>query len=409
MTRTPATTSLPDVPAAGGPRHELLGTHLQRLVDARDRLENELRRCHDQLNRVFTMTGRVAQLNDPEKVQETLLRQYATVLHLGAVYVDRGGCCARVKLGRAGSLCPSCGELSTDQVRAVLARQIEAVRRVGRPLTIAAEPRLGDVRVLLGAMSGPDMEMGVIVGVRGCEQAAFDRSDVLTSESVLLYGAQLLSNAVMLQTMQQAALETVCALVNAIDAKDNYTSDHSERVGNLARMTGAALGLAREELQALEWAGLLHDVGKIGISEQILNKPGRLTGYEFAQMKRHPQIGYDTLRPVTRLAPVLDAVLYHHENFDGSGYPAGLTHDQTPLAARIIHVVDIFDALTTRRPYRRGFELEQAIALLQEDAGRVTDPEVTAAFIATLRSYIAEDPHGFRTYYAHLLENEAGD
>jgi HD-GYP domain-containing protein (c-di-GMP phosphodiesterase class II) len=201
----------------------------------------------------------------------------------------------------------------------------------------------------------------------------------------LTYGTQALNNALLAGHLQRAALETVYALVNAIDAKDNYTSDHSERVGLLARQTGEALQLPPERRQALEWAGLLHDVGKIGIPETILNKPGKLTRAEFGQMKLHPRIGHDMLSPVGRFAPVLEAVLCHHENFDGSGYPDGLRGTQIPLDARIVHVADIYDALTTCRPYRAAYDRAHALDLLERDAGRVTDPEITRVFIAAMR------------------------
>jgi HD-GYP domain-containing protein (c-di-GMP phosphodiesterase class II) len=207
----------------------------------------------------------------------------------------------------------------------------------------------------------------------------------------------------MAERMQQTDLETVCALVNAIDAKDNYTSDHSERVGWLARLTGQAMELSQGQLRALEWAGLLHDVGKIGVPEHILNKPGRLTEREFEQMKCHARIGYDMLKPVERFAPVLEAVLHHHENHDGSGYPAGLAGTEIPLEARIIHVVDIFDALTTCRPYRSGYSLEDAFELLHRDAGRVTDPDVTQTMIDALRTCARDDPHVFRAHLEHLV------
>jgi HD-GYP domain-containing protein (c-di-GMP phosphodiesterase class II) len=205
----------------------------------------------------------------------------------------------------------------------------------------------------------------------------------------------------MVRHLQQTALETVCTLVNAIDAKDNYTAAHSERAGGYARLLGEALGLPRSRLQALEWAGLLHDVGKIGVPELLLNKPGPFTAEEWEQMHCHPQIGHDVLKPVSQLIPVLEAVLLHHENHDGSGYPRGLHGGETPLEARIIHVVDILDALTTVRPYRQAYPFEQAIRQLEMGAGTVTDPDLTKQFIETLRRQIATDPEGFCSRFGH--------
>jgi HD-GYP domain-containing protein (c-di-GMP phosphodiesterase class II) len=232
---------------------------------------------------------------------------------------------------------------------------------------------------------------------------------MLAAESALGYGGQILSNIHIVRHLQQVAVQTVCALVNAIDAKDNYTFGHSHRVAWLARLTGTALGLAKGELQSLEWAGLLHDVGKIGVSERILNKPGPLTPEEFEEVKRHPRIGYEVLRPVERFGAVLDAVLYHHENHDGSGYPEGRRGEEIPLSARIIHVVDIFDALTTTRTYRDRFPLDDAIAVLDRDAGRVTDPIVTTAFVAAIRRHMVENAGDFAQRFAHIARRAPGE
>jgi HD-GYP domain-containing protein (c-di-GMP phosphodiesterase class II) len=203
-------------------------------------------------------------------------------------------------------------------------------------------------------------------------------------------------------TMLQSAAIYLCTLVNAIDAKDHYTSAHSERVGGLARLTGEALGLSKEQIQALECSGLLHDVGKIGVAEQILNKPGALTPAEFEEMKKHAQVGYDMLRPVAQFQPILSVVLHHHENHDGSGYPAGLAGEAIPLGARIIHVVDIFDALTTHRPYRKAYDSELALRVIEAGAGRATDPKVTELFIEALRRHMTEHPADFRARFGHL-------
>jgi len=358
-----------------------LQTRLQEMARTKAAVEQELLQCRAQLDRAFAVTEQIAGLRDSDDIEEALLGHYGAMLHAGGVYLDRAGCTRRVGLS-PGAMPPV--DLVPADVRAALARHIESVRIGRKTIVVPAAPELGGAHVLLGAFARPGAEAGVVVVLRGRGAPAFETSDVLASESMLLYGAQILNNALTMCHLKRAAVETVYALVNAIDAKDNYTSDHSERVGLLARLTGQALGLPKERLQALEWAGLLHDVGKIGIPEKILNKPGRLTESEFAQMKNHPRIGHDMLSPVARFAPVLEAVLCHHENHDGSGYPEGLAGQQIPLDARIIHVADIFDALTTRRPYRNGYDRLHALRLLERDAGRVTDPHVTRIFIDAL-------------------------
>lgn len=363
-------------------------------------LAHELARSHQQLALVLAINGRLARLQEPEVIQAALLRYYGALLRAGAVFLETDGDCVDMWRNHAQGLRV---ELLPWQIRAALPRFIARVRTTRRPLSIPSAPALDGARVLINALPVVAGEPGIVIAVRLPAQPRFGRADVLASESMLVHGAQVLRNACMLRDVQQSALETVCALVNAIDAKDNYTSNHSQRVGRLARLTGEALGLPRDRLQALEWAGQLHDVGKIGIAEQILNKPGRLTPAEYEQMKNHSRIGYEMLQPVARFQPVLSTVLYHHENHDGSGYPDGLHGPEIPLEARIIHVVDVFDALTTRRPYRDAYTLRHALQLLCSGSGRITDPQVTACFTDLVAQIADNDPETFAQYFPHLL------
>ena len=381
---------------------------LDRLREENEQLGLALRRCQDQLHLVFTLADQLANPQDPDALQSVLLRRYGAMLQADAVYLDRAGCCMRIPTGASSA---KRLELAPDRLRGVLAQSVERVRHDRRSLvpnlTAEEDARLNGARVLLGTLPRGDCETGVVVALRDSSAAPFEDGDVQASESILTYGAQVLSQVLTVRHLQRTALETVCTLVNAIDAKDNYTSAHSERVGGLARLTGEALALSKEKVQALEWSGLLHDVGKIGVPEQILSKPGALTPAEFDEMKKHSQMGYDVLKPVAQFQPMLDAVLYHHENCDGSGYPAGLTGEEIPLDARIVHVVDIFDALTTNRPYRRAYDIDLALQVLAAGAGRATDPAVTQSFIDTLRRYMAEHPADFRARFGHMSEAEA--
>jgi HD-GYP domain-containing protein (c-di-GMP phosphodiesterase class II) len=376
--------------------------HLARLAKEKDRLGRELLQWHEQLNRMFELTAHISQLRDPDEIELDLIRRFGTLLAAGAVFLDRAGCCQQIGLDGGAGAAVTAGP---DSVRQALAVHVEAVRTTGRtivPVLSASEAAaLANSRVLVAALQGTGCEPGVIIVLRSASERAFEQRDVLAAESVLAHGAQVLSNADMVRHLQQTALETVCTLVNAIDAKDNYTATHSERAGGYARLLGEALGLPPSQLQALEWAGLLHDVGKIGVPELVLNKPGPFTAHEWEQMHQHPQIGHDVLKPVSQIIQVLEAVLLHHENHDGSGYPRGLRGREIPLEARIIHVVDILDALTTVRPYRQAYSFEGAIRLLELGAGRVTDPDLTSVLIETLRRHMAADPQGFRTRFGH--------
>jgi len=175
----------------------------------------------------------------------------------------------------------------------------------------------------------------------------------------------------LLGELERRLLDTIRAITATIDAKDGYTHRHSERVAMLAKRLGAELKLSDEELSTIELAGLLHDVGKIAVPDAILNKAGRLTPEEFAEMKKHPVHGVRILENIQAGAvkAVLPGVRHHHEKWDGTGYPDGLRGDQIPLVARLLGVADFFDALTSPRAYRAAMPAEAVVGLISKEAG----------------------------------------
>jgi diguanylate cyclase (GGDEF)-like protein/putative nucleotidyltransferase with HDIG domain len=176
-------------------------------------------------------------------------------------------------------------------------------------------------------------------------------------------------------------MNTIESLAIAIDAKDQTTHGHVRRTQLYATEMGRLLKVSESELQALVAGALLHDIGKLAVPEYILNKPGKLTESEFAKMKIHPTVGGDILKRVNFPYPVEDIVRYHHEKWNGSGYPKGLKTEQIPLVARIISVVDFYDATRCDRPYRKGMKREDSLALLQKMSGTSFDPKVVDLFI----------------------------
>jgi diguanylate cyclase (GGDEF)-like protein/putative nucleotidyltransferase with HDIG domain len=179
-------------------------------------------------------------------------------------------------------------------------------------------------------------------------------------------------------------LATIEALALAIDAKDQTTHNHVRRVELYAVSLARELGMSEIEIEALRTAALLHDIGKLGVPEQILAKPGPLTPDEFQKVRMHPQIGADILSAVPFPYPVAPLVLGHHERWDGRGYPLGLKGDEIPLGARILCLVDYFDALTSDRPYHKPLPVEAAAALIQEEAGKALDPAAVETFLRIL-------------------------
>jgi HD-GYP domain-containing protein (c-di-GMP phosphodiesterase class II) len=187
--------------------------------------------------------------------------------------------------------------------------------------------------------------------------------------------------------LQGAYVEFVGSLASALDARDRYTAGHSHRVSELSCATATAMGVAAREVGEIRIGALLHDIGKIGIADSVLQKAGKLTVEEFALIKQHPEIGRRILEGVHGFAPYLAAVELHHENWDGTGYPKGQSGEETPLAARVIHVSDAYDAMTTDRPYRLGMSHERAISILREFAGRQFDPRVVEAFTSVAAAH----------------------
>ena len=176
------------------------------------------------------------------------------------------------------------------------------------------------------------------------------------------------------------------SMINAIDAKDSYTCGHSDRVAEFAKLIAQELNLPADECERIHMTGLLHDVGKIGVPDEVLNKPGRLTESEFEQIKQHPVIGYEILRHLENLDYVLPGVLHHHEAVDGSGYPHGLAGDAIPLEAKIPAVADAYDAMTSNRPYRRGMPSAKAEQILKDGIDQQWDADCVAAFFRTIES-----------------------
>jgi HD-GYP domain-containing protein (c-di-GMP phosphodiesterase class II) len=187
------------------------------------------------------------------------------------------------------------------------------------------------------------------------------------------------------QQLQRAIYQSLLGLANALDAKDPYTRGHSERVGEWARRIGGALGLPAEEIDTVGHAGLLHDIGKIGVPEVVLRKHGPLDPDEWALMRRHPLIGAQIVAPFEFFRSGALAIRHHHERSDGSGYPDGLAGATIPLGARIVAVADVYDALTSDRPYRAALSSETAERHLLGAAGRTLDADVVAALVGLLR------------------------
>jgi putative nucleotidyltransferase with HDIG domain len=186
------------------------------------------------------------------------------------------------------------------------------------------------------------------------------------------------------QKIKEDQLELILALSKALDSRDTYTSNHSTNVAKYASEIAKKMKLPQNDIEIIYKGGILHDIGKIGIPENILLKPGSLTNDEYHIIKNHPNIGYEMIRHVSDFneTGVLDIVLYHHERYDGKGYPRGLSGTEIPLVARIMAIADSFDAMTSKRVYRNEIDLENTLIEIKKNKGTQFDPEITDVFLS---------------------------
>jgi response regulator RpfG family c-di-GMP phosphodiesterase len=250
---------------------------------------------------------------------------------------------------------------------------VPGLREMARLATRSGLPRLDG-----GCMAAP-LNGGAVALHRG---DFYDREDL----RVLAIAARDLALAVendrLRADQRRAYVGIVATLIEAVEAKDLFNRGHSRRVADLAVRFAHHLGLPEREIEVLETGAKLHDIGKIGIPEQILNKPGRLTDEEYEVVKTHPVIGEQIIMPLQFLAETRPIVRHHHERWDGAGYPDGLLGDKIPKLAALLSIVDAFDALTSDRPYREGMPPDQATRILRDGAGRQWNPDLVRQFVA---------------------------
>lgn len=264
----------------------------------------------------------------------------------------------------------------------------DAVRR--GQVTVSSYPAPDVAEAMFSPVQAGDKLVGVVVLARADRGREFRASDMCLLMALSAYCGDLIRNLRLVRELKFTSIAMVRSLVNAVEQKDEYTSGHSLRVGYYAAMLGRELQLPEEKLQMLLWSALLHDVGKIGIRDDVLKKPGRLTDEEFNHIKEHPVRSFKVVQEVPQLADALDGVLHHHERWDGKGYPDGLAGDAIPLQARIIQIADVFDALTSSRSYRPAFGWEQALAIMEKDAGTAIDPRLQRLFDGLIRRTVSQ-------------------
>ena len=230
----------------------------------------------------------------------------------------------------------------------------------------------------------PIIVEGNVIGVINLENTSLTSETIELLKSFSEGAAVAINNAHLYQKIQESYFEIVKALAQAIEAKDPYTHGHSARVVEYATLIAQKLNLQEEEKEQLKYAAMLHDIGKIGVSGLILNAPRILTNEEYDEIKKHPSIGENIIQHVTLLQPIKLLIRYHHEWYNGKGYPDGLSGENIPLGARILAVADVYDAMKSDRPYRKALTEETAIQELRRGNGTQFDPKIVEIFLEIL-------------------------
>lgn len=381
-----------------------------RILDEHSGMAEELLRIYEQLGIVFDLTRKLATVDDENEVLRLYvesLRSTYPDLWVEAVGPDPDGaptvCSDHVVLH---SWVRDALQTCRDERRVVVADAADYAGEATAPGGQVSGHR-GERycpsfdRVLCGPVyAGETLVRVLLLGQVALREPdtqirPFEASDMLLLDSLNVFCGDTIRNLRLLRELRQLSIDAIGALISAIEQKDEYTSGHSTRVGIYATMLGRELELDHAALQMLEWAALLHDVGKIGIRDEVLKKPGRLAREEFQHVKEHPVRSNRVVRQIPQLADALPGVTHHHEHWDGSGYPEGLAGEQIPLQARIIQVADIFDALTSTRSYRKAFDWPKALSILSEEAGQTVDPHLGVVFNRMVRRLIRDDPRGF--------------
>ncbi len=301
--------------------------------------------------------------------------------------------------------------LGMDDLKPEIANALfEFTRRVhteNAPLVENDSAKLPDGSGLVNLSALPVAAKGKNSGVlllANKRSGGFNEQDTKLLLSIGQHAGIALENVRLHHELNEAYASTIAVLADAIEAKDAYTRGHCESVMRLAVEVGRRLELKGEKLDEVRYSALLHDIGKIGVPDGILLKPGKLMAEEFMIIQKHPAIGRDLVSRVPTLCRLTDAILHHHEKWDGSGYPDGLAGEGIPLVARIVGAVDAFDAMTTPRPYRNPVSHEEAVTELKRCAGTQFDPQIVDLIDQILHQGMQVHPEKHTTEHSTLLQ-----
>jgi len=342
----------------------------------------QLTQSYEEVNLIYRMSKLLTHSGDPNAVVKTMCDELRLTLNYGwaaMLFAD-----ADTVLLPLRAVIVSSGQLPCNEE--TFRSEAIGIDMIGSPkVRTVAEcslARRSRAEVLVERVRHGDAIIGILIaGNRKGEDPDVSSSEIQLVEAAAGFFSLFHQNAFRFAEQRQQFIGTLNALSAAVDAKDPYTFGHSERVALLASQLASKIGFKPAEVEAVRVAGMLHDIGKIGVPEVVLRKPGKLNDEEFDLIKQHPEIGYHILRDLPSLKFHLPGVLHHHERWDGRGYPHKLSGEQIPLIARIMALADTFDAMSSNRAYRKAMDREHVLAEIRKSAGAQFDPKLVEPFV----------------------------
>ncbi|HOF18591.1 MAG TPA: HD domain-containing protein [Phycisphaerae bacterium] len=357
-------------------------------------LSTNLSTTYEELNLLYGISGSMKVTGRPEEFLRHICDELLEVMNIScaaALVYPHPPAVEEELLVVAGP-----GDLNAQQIRLLAGAYVAPkLARSGRGIVenhFRADPASGLGRAVADFVAAPLIAerhpIGMLIGINKQSmallpgQTGFDSVDLKLIGSIANQTAVFLANHRLYADLQDLLMGVLYALTSSIDAKDPYTCGHSQRVAMISRRLAQSCGLPAARVETIYLAGLLHDIGKIGVPEAILRKPGRLSDEEYEQIKLHPMRGAKILEGIRQLEAVIPGVLMHHERLDGRGYPQGLLAEQVPLEGRIVCLADCFDAMTSERTYRKALPMETVVEEIRKHAGTQFDANLVEKFLA---------------------------
>ena len=367
-----------------------LEDHLQLSADSKamESVGQQLAESYEELNLLYTTIQSMSGVERPSRFVTIVCEELLATLPyawIGAQLADNKPMLKKL----SGELIVAGEPGQPAETLRALGKRILAKAKPDTPMVLepgvnpahAGFAKLGQ-SVLVHPVSRDQNVIGVLIaGEKRGPDPAISSVDMKLVMATATNMAIFLENAALYDDLNAMFLGTLEALTASIDAKDTYTLGHSQRVAHLTQLLAEAVGLDEQVVTRMHVAGLVHDIGKIGVPEVVLTKPGKLTEEEFDWIRKHPEIGYRILKDIPRLRDILPGVLYHHERFDGQGYPEGIAGDDIPMVARLISLADAFDAMSSTRTYRATLSRPEVLQEILDCAGTQFDPELAPVFV----------------------------